>query len=160
VLAQIAADPGGFAAPGGESQRQLEARVVSYITSEVLPTLQPGGLPALVVSHGLAIKWCVRCVGRGDSRVLTAALTSTACWLLRVLPRALHSFLRHVLASASAMTWKVQLDNTAITEVAWRDDGPAAGWHLGRVNDCSHLALAGLHPLLSHEADATPPPGT
>jgi hypothetical protein len=28
-----------------------------YISSHVLPKLQPGGLPALVVSHGLTIKW-------------------------------------------------------------------------------------------------------
>jgi hypothetical protein len=28
-----------------------------YIHRKVLPSIEPGGLPALVVSHGLAIKW-------------------------------------------------------------------------------------------------------
>lgn len=28
-----------------------------YIQRKVLPSVEPGGLPALVVSHGLAIKW-------------------------------------------------------------------------------------------------------
>jgi hypothetical protein len=42
------------------------------------------------------------------------------------------------------MTWKIQLDNTSVTEVMWAESGPAAGWHLGRVNDTTHLALAGL----------------
>lgn len=32
-----------------------------------------------------------------------------------------------------------------IVQVMWCESGPAAGWHLGRVNDTSHLALAGLH---------------
>jgi hypothetical protein len=44
------------------------------------------------------------------------------------------------------MTWKIQLDNTSVTEVMWCESGPAAGWHLGRVNDVTHLALAGLMP--------------
>lgn len=57
------------------------------------------------------------------------------------------SFLRHILDSTPSMTWKIQLDNTAVTEVMWCESGPAAGWHLGRVNDVTHLALAGLLPL-------------
>jgi hypothetical protein len=69
------------------------------------------------------------------------------------LPHA-RSFLRHVLDSSPGMTWKVQLDNTSVTQVAWCEGGPAAGWHLGCVNDCSHLALAGLHPLQLQAAAA------
>jgi len=42
------------------------------------------------------------------------------------------------------MTWKIQLDNTSITEVMWCDSGPAAGWHVGRVNDTAHLVVEGL----------------
>jgi hypothetical protein len=30
---------------------------VQYVKGVVLPSIQRGGLPALVVSHGLAIKW-------------------------------------------------------------------------------------------------------
>lgn len=51
-----------------------------------------------------------------------------------------------MLDSAPSMTWKIQLDNTSLTEVMWCESGPAAGWHVGRVNDVTHLALAGLLP--------------
>ena len=36
---------------------QVEERVTRYIMTQVLPALTAGGPPALVVSHGLAIKW-------------------------------------------------------------------------------------------------------
>lgn len=54
------------------------------------------------------------------------------------------SFLRGVLGSDPSMTWKIGIDNTAVTELAWCADGPAAGWHLRRVNDTAHLVVAGL----------------
>lgn len=57
VVERIARDPHNFAAPGGESQRQVEERVTAFVREQVLPALRPGGPPALVVSHGLAIKW-------------------------------------------------------------------------------------------------------
>jgi broad specificity phosphatase PhoE len=44
-------------------------------------------------------------------------------------------FLRYVLDSAPAMTWKINLDNTSITEIGLN----AKGWHILRVNDVSHL---------------------
>jgi broad specificity phosphatase PhoE len=59
VLERIAADPFAFAAPGGESQQELEARMCSFVHRQLLPSLQWGGPPAVVVTHGLAIKWCV-----------------------------------------------------------------------------------------------------
>jgi hypothetical protein len=54
------------------------------------------------------------------------------------------SFLRSVLGSNPAMTWKIETDNTSITELTWVQSGPAAGWHLNRLNDTAHLLLAGL----------------
>ncbi|KAF6255623.1 histidine phosphatase superfamily [Scenedesmus sp. NREL 46B-D3] len=110
VLERIAADPFTFAAPGGESQQELEARMSSFVHRQLLPILQYGGPPAVVVTHGLAIK----------------------------------CFLRSVLGSSPAMTWKIETDNTSITELTWVQAGPAAGWHLNRVNDTTHLVLAGL----------------
>jgi broad specificity phosphatase PhoE len=59
VLERIAADPFTFAAPGGESQQELEARLASFVHRQLLPSLQWGGPPAVVVTHGLAIKWWV-----------------------------------------------------------------------------------------------------
>jgi hypothetical protein len=49
------------------------------------------------------------------------------------------------------MTWKIETDNTSITELTWVAAGPAAGWHLNRVNDTAHLLLAGLTGKLQQE---------
>jgi broad specificity phosphatase PhoE len=57
TLQRIAADPFTFAAPGGESQQELEARMCSFVHRQLLPGLQYAGPPAVVVTHGLAIKW-------------------------------------------------------------------------------------------------------
>ncbi len=59
VLARIDADPWNFAAPGGESQKDVEERVAAYVLQKVLPRTKPGGAPAVVVAHGLVIKWWV-----------------------------------------------------------------------------------------------------
>lgn len=68
--AAIRANPWQFAAPGGESQRQLESRVAAVINERVLPALAYGGPPALVVSHRLAIKWCARAVAACMHRLM------------------------------------------------------------------------------------------
>ena len=57
ALAAIAADPVNFVAPGGESQANVERRVAAFVSEQVLPLLQPDGPPAVLVAHGLAIKW-------------------------------------------------------------------------------------------------------
>lgn len=57
VLKAIDADPWNFAAPGGESQKQLEERAAEYVLTHALPRLRPGGPPGLIVAHGLTIKW-------------------------------------------------------------------------------------------------------
>ena len=36
---------------------------------------------------------------------------------------------------------QIRLDNTALVALGWVDSGPAAGWHLLRVNDTSHLDI-------------------
>ncbi|EFN50554.1 hypothetical protein CHLNCDRAFT_136882, partial [Chlorella variabilis] len=63
LTAQFAADPWGlgwnFAPPGGESQRQVEERMLAYLREEVLPRLSPDA-PAIVVSHGMAQKCLLR----------------------------------------------------------------------------------------------------
>ncbi|KAI8474396.1 MAG: histidine phosphatase superfamily [Monoraphidium minutum] len=110
ALASIAADPWRFAAPGGESQADLEARVAAYVETRLLPRLAVGGPPAVVFSHGLAIK----------------------------------CFLRGVLGSEAGMTWKIRLDNTGLVSLGWVEAGPAAGWHLLRVNDTGHLDAEGV----------------
>lgn len=110
ALEEIGRDPWNFKAPGGESQRELEARVSACILGAALPHAPPGGPPGVVVAHGLAIK----------------------------------CFLRNVLGSAPALTWKVRLDNTGVVELAFVESGAAAGWHVLRVNDTSHLVVEGV----------------
>ncbi|GBF89533.1 hypothetical protein Rsub_02251 [Raphidocelis subcapitata] len=110
ALAAIQADPWHFAAPGGESQADVERRATAHVLEGVMPRLRPGGPPGVVVAHGLTIK----------------------------------CFLRGVLGSAPANSWKIRLDNTAVVEVGWVDSGPAAGWHLLRVNDAAHLLAEGV----------------
>jgi hypothetical protein len=132
VLDAIAADPLGFAAPGGESQGAVEARMMRIITDRVLPALTPGGPPAVIVTHGLAIKWYAPALALGACvQHATACLPPKLqnCTLL------LCSFLRGVLGSNPRMTWKIALGNASLTEVAWADAGPAPGWHVLRVND-------------------------
>ncbi|WIA18626.1 hypothetical protein OEZ85_003332 [Tetradesmus obliquus] len=116
ALERIAADPFTFAAPGGESQQELEARICAFVHRQLLPSLQYGGPPAVVVTHGLAIK----------------------------------CFLRSVLGSSPAMTWKIATDNTSVTELAW---GVAefvllAVQHLRRVLPHGPAACSGLQPWL------------
>jgi broad specificity phosphatase PhoE len=57
VLAAIAKDALHFKPPDGESQAEVEARVAGLISQQVLPALEPGGPAALLVMHGMAIKW-------------------------------------------------------------------------------------------------------
>ncbi|MEW5304887.1 MAG: hypothetical protein WDW36_007464 [Sanguina aurantia] len=60
TVASIAADPYSFAAPGGESQRGVEVRMMAFVTETVLPRLTAGGPPAVIVGHGMAIKCLLR----------------------------------------------------------------------------------------------------
>lgn len=115
VAAAMKANSYEFKAPGGESQKDVEKRISSYITNTVLPsareqskmnydnnTIQP---VTIVVGHGMAFK----------------------------------CFMRHILDSTPAMTTHMQFDNCSITEVAMDDD---KGWYVLRMNDQSALILA------------------
>jgi broad specificity phosphatase PhoE len=119
VAAAIKANSYEFKAPGGESQKDVEKRIASYITKKVLgsarersqmnntsnsstTTIQP---VTIVVGHGMAFK----------------------------------CFMRHILDSTPAMTTHIQFDNCSITEVAMDDD---KGWYVLRMNDQSALILA------------------
>lgn len=53
-----------FAAPGGESQRQVEGRMLAYLAECVLPGLEPGDR-AIVVSHGEAGRGLAPCLECG-----------------------------------------------------------------------------------------------
>ena len=117
ALAAIAADPAGFAPPGGESQREVEARMVAYITDTVLPAAPPGGPPVVVCSHGLAIKTFLRAVLASDPAAFAA---------------------RNVALDNTGIV-EVAHDARAAGEGRARD-----AWHVVRVNDAAHLEDGGL----------------
>lgn len=68
TLACIAADTHNYAAPGGESQRQVEERIMRYLLETVLPATVPGR-PSFVFGHGMAFKCVLRHVLDSDARM-------------------------------------------------------------------------------------------
>lgn len=68
TLCQIDADPHNFAPPGGESQRKVEERMMSYISSTVVPAMSIEK-PSVIVGHGMAIKCLLRYILNSDPRM-------------------------------------------------------------------------------------------
>lgn len=107
----IKGDTHGFAAPGGESQMQVEERMVAFLQEHVLPAASPGR-PAVVVGHGMAFKCVLRHVLGSDARMSRKiAIGNTAITELGWVPE----------------------DGAG--------QGLQPGWHLLRVNDMTHLHL-------------------
>ncbi|MEM1008068.1 MAG: histidine phosphatase family protein [Myxococcota bacterium] len=80
VLQQIKEDPWNFAPPGGESQRQVEERMMSWLEQRVLPLKKSNGDPTrvLAVSHGLALKCLLRGImGFSPQHAFRATLGNT-----------------------------------------------------------------------------------
>jgi len=114
VIEEINKDPWNFAPPNGESMKQVEERVSTFIKKNITgPFLdganppdqdvaQPSVLTVVIFFHGLAIK----------------------------------CFLRHILESNPALTYKFVIHNTSVSELLYDDQG----WHFVRMNDQSHLA--------------------
>ena len=86
VKEKIEENPWEFKAPGGESQRDVEERMVEYIETKIRELADKykdkSSLSVAVFGHGLAFK-CL---------------------------------LRNILNSASGKTWTIQLDNTSVSE--------------------------------------------
>lgn len=154
VLARIRASPLDFAAPGGESQRQVEERVARLIEERVLPAAaaaeaaeknRTGGgdnsesskkaLPVVaVVAHGVSIKTLLRRVLASDPARFAAARN---------------------IGLANTGICEIALDTTRTKsfhsdDPSKKDDGPSSDsaaeaavdrekWHLIRINDAAHL---------------------
>jgi broad specificity phosphatase PhoE len=115
ALAAIRADPAGWAPPGGgESQAAVEARMARYVARAVLPTLVPGGPPAVLVGHGLAIK----------------------CLLRRILASDPARFAARNIRLDNASLTEVGLCGEVEEEGGWPTARDA--WHVLRVNDTGH----------------------
>jgi probable phosphoglycerate mutase len=104
VVAAMQRNPWDFAPPGGESQRDVELRMVSFVREKIVDRLWrtssgDGGAPVTVgvFGHGMAI----RC------------------------------FLRSVLGSDPGFTWRIQMDNANVTTLFL---DPVIGWRLMCLN--------------------------
>ena len=105
----IKADTHGFAAPGGESQLQVEERMIAFLQEHVLPAATPKS-PAVVVGHGMAFKCVLRYVLGSDARMSRKiAIGNTAITEIGWVPE----------------------DGA--------QPGLQPGWHILRVNDMTHL---------------------
>ncbi len=107
----IKADTWNFAAPGGESQRQVEERMIDFIQTTVLPVASPGR-PVFIFGHGMAFKTVLRHLLNSDARMSRKiALHNTAITEIGFVP------------------------DTAASQNLQQ------GWHILRVNDTSHLQI-------------------
>lgn len=78
VKAALAHNAYDFAPPQGESQRQVEDRMMEYITNCILPSVPLGGT-ALIVSHGVAIKLFLRRIMDADAHFLVRQTALDNC---------------------------------------------------------------------------------
>ena len=154
VLEEIRANPLTFAAPGGESQGQVEERVARCIEERVLPAAAAAAAEAAEKEKKSS---------SGKSATLTLPVVAVVAHGVSI-----KTLLRRVLASDPARfaaARNIALANTGICEIALdttrmkssRDDvedpsknGPPLGdsaasavdrekWHLIRINDAAHL---------------------
>jgi probable phosphoglycerate mutase len=127
-LAIIEANTQTFAPPGGESQLQVEQRMVAFIEEVVKPAAAKAreqGLPAVVVGHGLAFKTLLRHVLDSDPRMSRKIV--------------LHN------TAVTELGWveSEKGDGGAGLPGGGGTGGLQAGWHVLRVNDTSHLFTDG-----------------
>lgn len=109
----IESDPWNFSAPNGESQKQVEKRMLNFIYNDVLKNNYNS---VAIFSHGMAIK----CLYRG------------------------------IMNTPPKDTYKMQIDNTAISEF----DYDGKNFNLIRFNDTSHLKnFTSISKLLKDEAN-------
>ncbi|KAL4424511.1 hypothetical protein ABPG77_006820 [Micractinium sp. CCAP 211/92] len=141
LTARFAADPWGlawnFSAPGGESQRQVEARMLAYLAECVLPGLEPGDR-AIVVSHGMAIKCLLRGILNSlPSMSRNISMGNTAITEVGFVPRK---------GGGSSGSSNGSTEATAAAAAAAGHGGVSPGplgegtWHVLRVNDLSRLS--------------------
>lgn len=162
VLSRIREEPLDFAAPGGESQRQVEERVARCVEGRVLPAAATAAAAATAKKKNIS----------DSSNVKTLPLPVVAVVAHGV---SIKTFLRRVLASDPlkfAAARNIALSNTGICEIALdtstrksshdednpsKIDDSAAGpadrekWHLIRINDAAHLE--GLADVFEEEGE-------
>jgi broad specificity phosphatase PhoE len=110
TLALIADDCLNFAAPGGESQKQVEQRVMRFLREVVLPVTPVGGV-SLVFGHGLAFKTVLRHIFDSDARM-----------------------------TRKIQLQNTGIIDIGYVDEKLRDSAELQpGWHVLRVNDTSHF---------------------
>jgi broad specificity phosphatase PhoE len=111
ILKRIESDTHGFAPAGGESQRDVEVRLMNFLSSVVLQASTAQRPISLVFGHGMAFKCVLRHILDSDARMSRKiALHNTSITEIGYLPQ------------TSSIPGSIQ-----------------AGWHILRVNDSGHL---------------------
>jgi len=110
VLQEIRKDVIRFKPPGGESQLDVEERMMRFVVENVIKGAEETGGIAIVFGHGLAIK----------------------CALRSILDSAPHMTRKIVLNNTSITEVFYTPEHKAI-------NADQAGWQVMRVNDTSHL---------------------
>lgn len=111
-MKKIKADTHNFAAPGGESQFQVEERMMKILNTAVLNVASPGR-PVFVFGHGMAFKTILRHILNSDARMTRKiAIANTAITEIGFVP-----------------------------EHAASQSGLQQGWHILRINDSCSLQL-------------------
>jgi probable phosphoglycerate mutase len=100
ILHDINADNWKFSPPNGESQKDVEDRMLGWLEENVL-SKYPEKRTIGIFTHGMAIK----CLLRG------------------------------IMNSSPSLTYKIHIDNTAITRLQYSE----SGWHIIAINDTAHL---------------------
>ncbi|CAI5470505.1 unnamed protein product [Closterium sp. Yama58-4] len=122
ALAWMTASQPDFCYPGGESQRQVEYRMVSFLNR-------------LATNHATRLMST-----KSSASAQEEGGKSTAKCHIGIFSHcaSIKCLLRGLMGSSPHMTHKIVVDHTSST-VAF---SPATGWRLVRVNDVSHLLVA------------------
>ena len=111
----IEADTHNFAAPGGESQLQVEERMMEFLQNAILKDASPDR-PVFVFGHGMAFKTVLRHLFNSDARMTRKiAIHNTAITEIGFVPE------------------DASVSNGGHLQ---------SGWHILRVNDTSHLQVS------------------
>jgi len=142
VLKRLDADPWNFAAPNGESQKQVEERMFHFTNTILLPLIDKHTVitsssndgTSSIIKDGASVG-TTDTSSRNDAatkkhgNVITAAVFGHGY--------AFKCLLRGILGSSPHMIEKFHLNNTSVTEL-WFS---GSGWHFNSMNETTHLVV-------------------
>ena len=133
-LKRLRANPWEFRPPGispdgahGESHRDIEGRILEYIENKILPK-RTSEAPSSVSDD--------------SSKSISHTKEAHSIPVVYIFCHGLliKAALRGIMAMSPRMTHRLEVDNTAMTEIRYyTQPGDFGGWHLVTLNDRQHL---------------------